>query len=47
MMVDMMLFRSIYFDFIGIYEVVKMDEGKLNDDIVEIFLKIKESEVVV
>lgn len=37
MMVDMMLFKSIYFDFIGIYEVVKMDEGKLYDDLVEIF----------
>ena len=28
MMVDMTLLENIYLDFIGVYEVVKMDEGK-------------------
>ena len=28
MMVDMTLAESIYLDFIGAYEVVKMDQGK-------------------
>ena len=35
MMVEMTLPKGIYLDFIGTYEVVKMDEGKSRDDTVK------------
>ena len=39
MMVDMTLPKGIYLDFIGTYEVVKMDEGKSHDDTVKALYK--------